>query len=130
MPVQLHHENDHTYRMDVNGLLRRDEYAVCESEMSAAIKDHGSVKLLCVLRDFQGWESHPGWSDLSFYSKSANAITRIAIVGPEKWRDEALIFAAAGLRPAPVEFFPESNLTQARNWLSADGAVQAGQERQ
>lgn len=116
--------------MDINGLLRRDEYVVCESEMSAAIKDHGSVKLLCVLHDFEGWESHPGWSDLSFYSKSANAITRIAIVGPEKWRDEALIFAAAGLRPAPVEFFPESTLAQARNWLSADSAVHAAQQRQ
>ena len=130
MPIQLHHENDSTYRMDVNGRLGRDEYVVCESEMSEAIRNRGSIKLLCVLRDFEGWESHPGWSDLTFYSKSANAITRIAIVGAEKWRDEALIFAAAGLRPAPVEFFPESNLTQARDWLSADSAVQAGQERQ
>ena len=130
MPIQLHLENDRTYRMDVNGLLRRDEYALCESEMAAAIKDHGSVKLLCVLHDFEGWESHPGWSDLSFYSTSANAITRIAIVGPEKWRDEALIFAAAGLRQAPVEFFPEANLAQARNWLSADSAVHAAQQRQ
>ena len=115
--------------MDVNGRLGRDEYVACESEMSAAIKDRGSIKLLCVLHDFEGWEHHPGWSDLSFYSKSADAITRIAIVGPEKWRDEALLFAAAGLRPAPVEFFPESNLAQARTWLAADSAAQAVYER-
>ena len=130
MPIQLHRENDRTYRMDVNGRLGRDEYVVCEQEMSAAIRDGGSIKLLCVLRDFEGWESHPGWSDLTFYTSSGDAITRIAIVGAEKWRDEALLFAAAGLRPAPVEFLPESSLAQARNWLSADSAVHAAQERQ
>jgi hypothetical protein len=129
MPIQLHHEDDATYRMDVTGRLGRDEYVVCEGEMTAAIKDRGSVKLLCVLRDFEGWETHPGWSDLSFYSKSADAITRIAIVGAEKWRDEALLFAAAGLRPAPVEFFTESNLAQARTWLSAGSPVHAAPER-
>ena len=129
MPIQLHHENDRTYRMDVSGRLGRDEYALAEAEMSAAIKQLGSIKLLCVMHDFNGWESHPGWSDLSFYSNNGDAITRIAIVGPEQWRDEAMLFAAAGLRKAPVQFFPESNLADARTWLSADSAVHAAPER-
>ena len=96
MPIQLHHENDRTYRMDVSGQLGREEYALAEAEMLSAIQQLGSIKVLCIMHDFKGWDSHPGWSDLSFYSKSVDAITRIAIVGPERWRDEALVFAAAG----------------------------------
>ena len=48
-----------------------------------------------------------------------DAIQRIAIVGNERWRAEMLMFAAADLRRAPVEFFPEGELTKARAWLSA-----------
>jgi hypothetical protein len=115
--------------MDVSGQLGRAEYALCEAEVAAAIAQRGSIKLLCVMHDFKGWQSDPGWSDLSFYSQNGDSITRIAIVGPEQWRDEAMLFAAAGLRRAPVQFFPESNLADARTWLSADSAVQAAAER-
>jgi stage II sporulation SpoAA-like protein len=46
-------------------------------------------------------------------------IERIAIVRPERWRNEALMFAGADLRKAPVEFFGEKALANARTWLSA-----------
>ena len=55
----------------------------------------------------------------TFYVKYGDAIQRIAIVGNERWRAEMLMFAAADLRRAPVEFFPESELTRALAWLSA-----------
>ena len=48
-----------------------------------------------------------------------DAITRIAIVGDERWRSEMLMFAAADLRKAPVEFFSEGAITTARAWLAA-----------
>ena len=63
--------------------------------------------------------AHPGWSDLSFYVKHGDKIERIAIVGPERWRSEALMFAAADLRKAPVEFFAEGDVAEARAWLTS-----------
>jgi hypothetical protein len=72
-----------------------------------------------VLHAFEGWDRHEGWNDNGFYFTHGDAITRIAIVGDEQWRDELMMFAAADLRRAPVEYFPESNLAQAREWLSA-----------
>ena len=56
---------------------------------------------------------------MTFYVKHGDSIERIAIVGDERWRGEALMFAAADLRRAPVEFFAESALAEARAWLSA-----------
>jgi hypothetical protein len=76
----------------------------------------GSVKLLCVLKEFQGWEPTEDWNNLAFYVQHGDAIERIAIVGQERWRDLALMFAAADLRKGPVEFFAEHDLIQARAW--------------
>jgi hypothetical protein len=46
-------------------------------------------------------------------------IEKMAIVGDEKWRDDALAFTAKGFRPTAIEFFPESRLGEARKWLNA-----------
>jgi hypothetical protein len=46
-------------------------------------------------------------------------IEKMAIVGDEKWRDDALAFTAKGFRPTAIEFFLESRLAEARKWLNA-----------
>jgi hypothetical protein len=119
MPIALHRESAGICRLDVSGVLQRAEYRQCEAELKTELERTGSVKLLCVLRGFEGWEPNVEWSDLAFYVKYGDAISKIAIVGDERWRSEMLMFAAADLRKAPVEFFPEAELTRARAWLSA-----------
>jgi len=119
MPIALHHESDKTYRLEISGLLRRDEFGLCETELASELERVGSAKLLCVLKEFEGWESDEQWSSLSFYIKHGNAIERIAIVGAERWRDLSLMFASADLRKAPVEFFAEPEIGRARAWLAA-----------
>jgi hypothetical protein len=119
MPITLHRESPDTYRLDISGLLLRSDYRQCEAELKTELDRVGSAKLLCVLNGFEGWEPHADWSDLGFYVKYGDAIQRIAIVGNERWRSEMLMFAAADLRKAPVEFFPEGEMTRARAWLSA-----------
>jgi hypothetical protein len=119
MPIELHRENADTCRLDISGVLLRSEYRQREVELKTELDRVGSAKLLCILNGFEGWEPNVDWSDLSFYVKYGDAISKIAIVGPERWRSEMLMFAAADLRKAPVEFFPEGELTRARAWLSA-----------
>jgi hypothetical protein len=55
---------------------------------------------------------------MSFYFAHGDALTRIAIVGEERWRSEALMFAAADLRRGPVEFFVPSEMDTAQTWLA------------
>jgi hypothetical protein len=118
MPIALHRESADTYRLEISGVLLRSEYRHCEAELGSALDRAGSVKLLCVLRDFDGWEPNADWSDLAFYVQHGDAIRRIAIVGNERWRSEMLMFAAADLRKGPVEFFPEGEMERARAWLA------------
>lgn len=117
MPIALRHENGNTYRLDISGLLTRAEFGRCEDELKIELDRVGSARLLCVLENFQGWEPTVNWSDLGFYIKHGDALTRIAIVGDEQWRDLTMAFASADLRKAPVEFF--SDVTLARAWLDS-----------
>lgn len=119
MPVAMQHERDNVYRLEVSGLLGRADLEPCELALAEEMRRIGRVKLLFILKDFEGWQTNGDWSDLTFYVKHGEAIERIAIVGDAKWRSHALMFAAAGLRRAPVEFFSEDDLASARAWLAA-----------
>jgi hypothetical protein len=126
MPITLQPERDNVYRVEIRGTLRKSDLDHCQSLLAGEITRVGPVKLLVVLEGFEGWEPHPDWNDLTFYVKHGDSIERIAIVGRERWRDEALMFAAADLRRAAVEFFPEEGAASARAWLSVDQAKSSG----
>jgi hypothetical protein len=117
--IALYHEGGSLYRLDISGVLSRAEFAFAEEELEIALARIGSARLLCILKEFQGWSAGSEWHNLDFYMKHGDAIERIAIVGDERWRDLAMMFASVDLRRAPVEFFPEDSLVNARAWLSA-----------
>jgi hypothetical protein len=114
----MEYEGDSTYRIDMSGQLRTAELKQRESELAAEIRRVGRVKLLFVLKNFSGWAPEDDWNDLTFYVKHGDEVDRIAIVGDEKWRNHALMFAGAGLRRGPVEYFSANALASARQWLS------------
>ena len=102
-------------------MLRKADMDSCQAQLAAEISRLGTVRLLFVLEGFEGWEPRDNWSDLTFYAKYSDCIERIAIVGDERWRSEALMFAGAELRRAPVEYFAGSSSEDgaARAWLTA-----------
>ena len=118
MAIELHHERDNIFRIDVTAKLRQAEFKQCQDQILQEVSRLGPVRLLFVLDRFEGWESQDNWGDLSFFVRHGDSIARIAIVGEERWRDLALMFAAADLRKAPVEFFGASDLAKAQRWLT------------
>jgi len=119
MPATLHHERDNIFRIELSGALRKADLESCQERLLAEMNRAGPVSLLFVLDGFEGWEPGANWNDLSFYVTHGDRIERIAIVGPEKWRSETLMFAGADLRRAPVEFFAADALIEARTWLAS-----------
>ena len=119
MPITMHPEGERTVRLEFEGVVRKPDLARCESELAGYLARSGSLKLLCVLTEFEGWDPGLDSHNLAFYLKHGDRIARIAIVGDERWRGEALMFAVADLRRAPVEFFTADKLAEARAWLAA-----------
>jgi SpoIIAA-like len=119
MPVAMRHEHGNIYGLEIRGTLRRADFEQSEKMLAVEIERIGPVRLLVLLEGFEGWESPANWSDLTFYVKHGDSIERIAIVGDERWRSEALMFASADLRKGPVEFFTKEAIAKARTWLAA-----------
>ena len=119
MPIAMQHEGGNVYRFDVRGRWRRSDQEQCQQLLATSIGALGSVRLLFVLDGFTGWEPQGGWDDVSFFVQHGSAVERIAVVGDQRWLDDALMFAAAGIRQAPVRFFSPGALDDARRWLTA-----------
>ena len=64
------------------------------------------------------WEPGADWNDLDFLLSHSGEIAKIAVVAEPRWEVQALAFAGAGIRRAPVKFFPPNELEQARRWLA------------
>jgi hypothetical protein len=119
MGATLRHERDNIYRLEVSGRLRERDLDAVERSAADVIRRGGAIRLLVVLSRFEGWEEADNWRDLGFYVEHGHALERIAIVGEEQWRSQALMFAAADLRKGAVAFFPAAGSDQARAWLAA-----------
>lgn len=115
--LAITHEGDAVFRLDATGVLRKTDFDRCQKTLAGEIDRIGPVRLLVVLDRFEGWDASDNWSDLAFYATYGDRIARIAIVGEERWRSHMLMFAAADLRKAPVEYFPEQAIAEARTWL-------------
>jgi hypothetical protein len=117
MPAKIEYEPGGICTLRVGGLLKQSEFAACQAELAEKIDAGSKPRLLVVADNFRGWERGTDWDDLDFMLSHGGEIARIAVVGDRKWEAQALAFAGAGLRKAPVKFFPPEQLTDAREWL-------------
>jgi len=118
MPVEVIDASGKLLQVKVRGTLQRAEYEKMLQLARETIAREGTMRVLALLDGFEGWERHRDWGDVSFVTQEGRHIEKMAIVGDEKWRDEALAFTAAGFRPTAIEFFAASQLGNAKRWLS------------
>ncbi len=117
--MSVQQEQNNIYRLDVRGVLQKQDFQRCQEVLINEMRRVGNLRLLFILDAFEGWDPKEDWRDMTFYAKYGSSIDRIAIVGDERWRSETLMFAGADLRRAPVQFFANGSLSEARAWLTA-----------
>jgi hypothetical protein len=118
MPVEMKYEPDGIFALRISGILKRSEFGAEQSALARKIDTGSKPRLLIVLENFEGWEPGADWNDFDFLFEYSGEITKIAIVAEPRWEVLALAFAGAGVRRAPVKFFPPNELEQARSWLA------------
>jgi hypothetical protein len=118
MPASIQHEKDDIYLLRISGLLLRSEFGSVQDKAAIEIEAGIKPRILAIAENFQGFERGADWGDLGFLFSHSNEIARIAIVGEPRWETQALAFAGAGFRRAPVQFFPTGQEAQARAWLA------------
>ncbi|MGR8999257.1 MAG: STAS/SEC14 domain-containing protein [Gammaproteobacteria bacterium] len=102
----------------LSGKLTVHDFQELQALATLTLERFGQVGILVELQDFQGWSREPEWEDSVFLADDENQITKLAIVGDEKWKDEIYMFTGKPMRKTAIEFFPQDQLAQAKAWLS------------
>ena len=118
MPIQIQYQPNDICVLRISGVLKRSEFGAEQSALARKIDTGSKPRLLVILENFEGWERGADWNDLDFVMSHGGEIAKIAIVAEPRWEALAFAFAGAGVRRAPVKFFPPNQLEQAQNWLA------------
>jgi len=118
MPVEIIDASGKLLQIKIRGMLKKADYDRIIQIAKEAIAREGKVRALAIVDGFEGWERHGDWGDVSFMMEQGQHIDKMAIVGDEKWQDDALAFTAKGFRPTVIEFFPASRIDEPRMWLN------------
>ena len=119
MPVEIIDTAGKLLQLKVRGMLTKADHDRIIQIAKETIERQGKVHALIILEAFEGWDRRGDWGDVSFMSEQGQHIEKMAIVGDEKWQDDAVAFTAKGFRATVIEFFTPSRLNEARTWLSS-----------
>ena len=119
MAVEIIDASAKLLQIKIRGMLKKADYDRIIQIAKEAIAREGKVRALAILDGFEGWERSGDWGDVSFMMEQGQHIEKMAVVGDEKWKDDAFAFTAKGFRPTAIEFFPSSRLNEARAWVSS-----------
>ena len=119
MAVEIIERAGKLLQLKVSRMFTKADYDRIIEIAKEAIEREGKVNGLIILEAFEGWERREDWGDVSFMMGQGRQIEKMAIVGDEKWQDDALAFTAKGFRATAIEYFAASRLSEARTWLSS-----------
>jgi hypothetical protein len=117
MSAEIVSNSDGIVTARVTGVLTQPDLARLQDSVATLLHDQGSLSILLIVEDFQGWQEGDEWGEVSFMENDPY-IRKMAIVGEKRWEDLTLIFAAKWLRPFPIEYFQRSDLARAQAWLT------------
>lgn len=118
MPATIEYEPNDICVLRISGTLKHSEFSTTQDEIARKIDSGEKPRLLAILEDFEGWERGADWNDLDFLLSHSDKIAKIAVAAEPRWEMQALAFAGAGVRRAPVQFFRTDQIAEARSWLA------------
>jgi hypothetical protein len=101
----------------VSGKLLHEDYESLVPKLEQAIREHGAIRCLIDIADFDGVELRAVWDELRFDLKHASDVSRCAVVGDRAWQRWATAAARPIFRKAELRFFERAELEQAATWL-------------
>ena len=118
MPVEIINAAGKLMEIKIRAIFKKADYDQIIQTAKEAIAREGRIRTLVILEGFEGWERHEAWGDVSFMMEQGRNIEKMAIVGDEKWKDDAIAFTGKGFRPTVIEFFAASRANAARTWVN------------
>ena len=119
MSIELIKKQEQEIWIKISGQASVKDYEQIQSLTLSTLESYKGCRMLIILDNFKGWSKDARWDEILFMQEHQNKVQKIAIVGDEKWKDDVFMFSGKPFRTTEIEFFPENQLDQARQWLSA-----------
>jgi len=103
----------------LTGKLTKEDYEHFVPKVESLIKEHGKLRILVQMHDFQGWAGGALWQDIKFDLKNFRHIERLALVGEKSWEHGMAVFCKP-FTTAAIRYFDRSEVEQAEAWIRAD----------
>lgn len=102
-----------------SGRLTNAEYETFVKQAERLIHEHGKLRILCRMSNFQGWEAGSLREDLRFDYKHLGDLDRLAFIVDEASEGGVAAFYKPFVA-GEVRYFKENEADKARNWIYAD----------
>ncbi len=117
------YDNAQAVEIVLEARVSTEEFDRVATRLEAFIKRHGRVRVLEIVKDFEGMDASAFWHDIKFSLRHVKDFSRVAIVAnPDTrhlWSNLVAPFMAC-----EVEHFAPSEVEAARDWLMwPEGAV-------
>lgn len=117
MPCSIIKSNEGYAWIKVSGLFTVNDLLTLQALAKESLAKSGSYRALVELDDFQGWSHEEGWNNTSWLPMATHQSMRMALVGDEKWKDDAFMFTGQPMRKEAIDFFTKDRLAEAQAWL-------------
>ena len=100
----------------MSGKLHDEDYKTFVPRVDEAIANEGKVRIVAQFHDFEGWDMHALWDDISFATTHCNKIDKVAIVGDKTW-EKWMATVCKPFTMAKIEYFDASQMDDAWKWV-------------
>ena len=110
------YDNAQAAEIVLDGRISTEEFDAVASRLEAFINRHGHVRLLEVIREFEGMDARALWHDIQFSLRHLTHFSRVAIVSDP---DTHHLWSSlvAPFMSCEVEHFAPGEEDSARDWL-------------
>ena len=110
------YDNAQAVEIVLKGRVSAEEFDGVASKLEAFISRHGSVRVLEIVKDFEGMDATAFWHDIKFSLRHLKDFSRVAIVAnPDTHHLWSSLVAP--FMECEVEHFPPGEEQAARDWL-------------
>jgi hypothetical protein len=117
------YDNAQAVEIVLSGRVSTEEFDKVARKLEAFIERHGEIRVLEVIKDFEGMDAGAFWHDVQFSLRHVQDFSRIAIVTNPDVHHLWSSLVAPFMR-CDVEHFSPGEMEAARDWLMwPEGAV-------
>jgi hypothetical protein len=110
------HDNAQAVEIALSGRVSTEEFDRVANKLEAFIKRHGQVRVLEVIKDFEGMDAAALWHDVKFSLRHVQNFNRIAVVASPEIHNLWSSLVSPFMH-CEVEHFAPDEIEAARDWL-------------